>query len=78
MVTKNRIISILVAVIYSMTLLVVSYWILDRVDRYIEQKGIYECAQIAHSTYTNSEGAEITQPYPPAYDQCLEEKGIIK
>jgi hypothetical protein len=78
MVTKNIIISILVAVIYSMTALVVSYWVLGRVDGYIEQKGIYECGLIARSTYTNAEGAEITQPYPPAYNQCLEEKGIIK
>ena len=53
--------------------------VLQRVDKLITDEAINKCGKIASVTYETDEGkAKTTEPFKPAYDQCLEDKGIIR
>lgn len=56
--------------------LIISIVILkDEIEKYLTVKAINECSQTATVTYTNAEGAKITEPYKPSFEKCLELKG---
>jgi len=58
-------------------LCVVSYFALTRVDDYLKIKAVDECIRSATVKWTDpSNAAEITEPYKPAYEECLKTKGI--
>ena len=53
--------------------------LLERIDIFIRNDAIYKCGQIASVTYETDGGkAKTNEPFKPAYEQCLEDKNIIR
>lgn len=66
---------ILTAIIFSAAFLVAIYLTLGKLEKYLKIKAMHQCAQIASVSYTNDEGATVTEPYKPVYESCLKMKG---
>lgn len=63
--------SIIIAVAIILSVVIVKV----EIEKYLIVKAINECSQTSTVTYTNPEGAKITEPYKPSFDNCLRLKG---
>ena len=71
----NIIGKIITALIFAGVFFLTTQMALDKVEKYLKIKAVHECAQIASVSYTNADGATVTEPYKPAFESCLETKG---
>ncbi len=52
-------------------------FVLERADRFLFFKAVNECGEVASVVYETEEGKVKTkEPFKPAYEQCLRDKGI--
>lgn len=53
------------------------YFGLTRIDAYIREKGIDNCARISsYKTTVTADNAVVSYPVSDVYSQCLKDKGI--
>lgn len=69
--------SLFFGIIVSLIAAILGWQILVRVDKYLLDKAITSCGQTASVIYETDQGkAKTTEPFKPAYEQCLKDKGV--
>ncbi len=44
-------------------------------ERKLLIEAVYSCGQVTSATWRDAEGTQVTEPYRPAYEKCLRDKG---
>ena len=47
-------------------------------EKQLLNQAVYECGQISSASWTNNQdNTQVTEPYKPAYEKCLQDKNIF-
>lgn len=71
----NKLFDLVIAVVVIAAMYFFLIMVLARVDKYLKQEAMAECAKISSFSTTDQAGNKVSYPVKEIYANCLKEKG---